>query len=216
MTRAELRRGLVVVGLMALFVSTYASGQSIRPVARCHDGFGEYEQVLDAHFAHACGDSKSAVVLRVYGGLIPEYELVLDPSDSSHSIFWYRPQKSIWGGAYDGFFAGKHRAMQDYISRALKIPFTKQEIEISEAQFPDLVARVATIDTSICEHFPLRDSKGNEQFIEDLDSFELIVDGGRTGAQVSDTGDFTYIVSQNPALLQWDTDIEKILRDHLR
>jgi len=210
------RRGILLSGwIIGLALACVAASGQAAPRIPCYKP-DEYEQVLDAYFAHAHGDVTSNVVLRNYGGLIPEYELVLYPNVSTHSIFWYRPKKAIWDGAYDGFSAGKRRSIQDYISRALKVPFTKEEIGISEAQFSDFITRAATVDTSTCEHLPLKDSRGNEHVIEDAPWLELIVNGGRTRAHVTDTSDFSYIVSQNPELLRWASDIQKILRDHLR
>jgi hypothetical protein len=112
---ARLLRDWIVL-LAVLSTSSVLAVTQERPERKTCYSPDEYEQVLDAYFAHARRNGRSAVVLRVYGWLIPEYELVLDPSVSSHSIFWFRPRKSIWGSAYDGFFAGKHREMQDYVS----------------------------------------------------------------------------------------------------
>lgn len=190
-------------------------GQKPSNPAPCYQP-DEYEQVLDAYFAHARGTDSRAVILRVYGGNVAEYELVLNPDTSNHSIVMYEPVKSIWGGAYDGLFTGRHRGLQDYISRALKVLFTKQEFDVSEGQFSDLVARAEKMDTTICEHLPLKNANGQSQFILDAPWFELIADRGNTRTKVTDTSDFKDVTSQNPLLLQWASELERILRDHAR
>jgi hypothetical protein len=171
----------------------------------------EYEQTLDAYFEHARGESPSAVVLRVYGGLSPEYELVLDPEVAKDSLFWYEPEKSIWGNAYDGLIT-RRRSHDEYVSRALKIPFARKQVKISEAQFLSLISRAADIDTTICERLPHKGSKGETYMIADAPLLEIITNGGRTRAKITDTSDFKEILSQNPALLAWATDVQKLFR----
>lgn len=173
---------------------------------------GEYEQVLDAYFAHARGNEPSEVVLRVYGGLAPEREFVIDPSRSTHQLFVYAPRKSIWGDAYDGLYSGTHRGVAAYTARATRVPFTVKQFEVSEPQLSQLLVEGRSIDPSICEHLPLRDSKGNQQLIEDAPWFELIRDGGQTVTRVTDTSDFKDIVSQNPALVKWALEIQSVAR----
>jgi hypothetical protein len=166
--------------------------------------------VLDAYFANARGSSSSAVVLRVYGGLSREYEIVSDPHVSTHTIFRYTPGKSIWGDASDGLYTGKHSPLADYEARATKVPVTKNSADVPEAMLLDLMVRAKAIDTSICERLPLKDSKAQEHLIEDAPWLEIIVDGGRSRTAVTDTSGFEYIISQNPVLLQWALDLQKV------
>lgn len=84
--------GVLIAGLVALFASTCASGQSVRSIDRCHHVTTEYEPVLDAYFKEARGSEGPGVVLRVYGGRLPEYEIVVNTQISRHSIFRYYPR----------------------------------------------------------------------------------------------------------------------------
>src|ERR1700757_3581151 len=107
-------RTLFGIALVLLAVAGITSAQNSDSVKQCKNDDDEYERVLDAYFANARGSSPSALVLRVYGGLLPEYEIVIDAGTSVHTGFRYTPKKSIWGGAYDGFFTGRHRTLAEY------------------------------------------------------------------------------------------------------
>jgi hypothetical protein len=48
--------------------------------------------------------------------------------------------------------------------------------------------------------------------IADAPLLEIITNGGRTRAKITDTSDFKEILSQNPALLAWATDVQKLFR----
>ena len=120
----------------------------------------EYEPVLDAYFKEARGSEGPGVVLRVYGGRLPEYEIVVNTQISRHSIFRYTPERSISGNVYS--LAKPHLSLNQYKMEALKIPFSKTEVEVPEGELQELIARASRIDTSICEHLPLKDSEGHE------------------------------------------------------
>jgi len=202
-------RSLVSIALVVLAV---AGATAADPIKQCKSDDGEYVRVLDSYFAHARGSSSSAVVLRVYGGLLPEYEIVIDPSVSTHVVFRYTPKKAIWSNVYDGAFIGKHRTLADYSARAIMVPVVTPQFEIPESQLRDLVTMSKSVDTIACEHLPLHDSKGHDYLIEDAPWFEIIMDGGHTNAKVTDTSDSKEIVSQNPSLLQWAISLQNAIR----
>jgi hypothetical protein len=204
MTRVEMPGVLILGLLVALFTSTCASGQSVRSIDRCQHVTSEYEPVLDAYFQQARGSEGLGVVLRVYGGTRPEYEIVVDPQISRHSIFRYTPERSIWGNVYS--LATPHLSLNQDKREALKIPFSKTEVEVPEGELQELVARAKRIDTLICEHLPLKDSEGHEFLPQDGLSFEIITIEGESRASVTDT-DGSRIISQNPAVLQWALDL---------
>jgi hypothetical protein len=117
------------------------------------------------------------------------------------------PEQSIWGSVYS--LSKPHLTLDQYIAEALKIPFSKTEFELPEAKVEELIAGARRIDTSICENLALKDSKGHQYLVHDAASFEMVVDGGRSRAMVTDTSDSRKIVSQNPLLLQWAVDLQK-------
>jgi hypothetical protein len=82
--------------ILVLFTNPGARSQNDSAKTCDFSGNG-YEHLLDGYFARARGNSPSAVILRVYGGLEPEYEIVLNPDISSHTISWYAPKKILWG-----------------------------------------------------------------------------------------------------------------------
>lgn len=168
----------------------------------CPNSLSEYSQVLDAYFSHARGGASSAIVLRVYGGLLPEYEIVIDAKQSTHAIFRYAPARAIQWNVYS--LAQPHLPMGQYKAEALKIPFTRAEFEVGESKLQDLLADANAIDTSVCEHFPLKDSKGHSHLVKDATLFEIIADSGSKRTRVTDTSGFD-LISQNPALLKWGT-----------
>jgi hypothetical protein len=160
--------------------------------------------VLDGYFAHARGSSPSVVVLRVYGGLDPEYEIVIDLSRSTHTLFRYTAKKTIWGKAFDDYM-GTHKDAAGYIPNAIKVPVLKEELEIAAATLQNLLGRAKAISSG-CEKGPFIDSKGGEVVILDAPFLELITNSGQIRARVTDTGG-TDIVSENPVLLQWAMDM---------
>ncbi len=166
--------------------------------------------MLDAYFVHARGSSKSAIVLRIYAGLYPEYEIVLDPQVSMRKVFRYSPVRSIYGKAYDGWdIDNPRRSLTNYISRAKKIPFKKQEFEIPESTFNDLVDRQKGLVRTTCGNELLRNSKGDQVVTLDVSTYELIIDSGRGRSAVLNTnGDD--VISPNPDLLKWATDVLKL------
>jgi len=79
MTKAALS-GFVLGGLLS------ANALQSNP-SGCGDRISEeYEQVLDAYFARVRGHSSSAIILPVYGGMLPEYEIVLDSDSPAGTI----------------------------------------------------------------------------------------------------------------------------------
>ena len=92
---------LFSVALVTVFAVPFTAAQKHPASEDCGFRSYGYEQMLDAYFAHARGSSPSAVVLRVYGGLGPEYEIVIDPNISTHRILRYTARKPIWGKAFD-------------------------------------------------------------------------------------------------------------------
>ena len=169
----------------------------------CADGLREYSQVLDTYFSHARGYSPSAIVLRMYGGLLAEDEIVLNPEVSNHSIFVYTAGRSIWGNVYS--LSRPHRTIDEYGKDAIAIPFSKREVELKEAQFLDLFARANRIDTPICEDL----SRGRHPVIaHDAFEFEIIKNTGNARSRVMDTRGSKRL-SQNPALLRWALDVQE-------
>lgn len=175
--------------------------QNVSARAKCDFRFlQEYDEILDAYFVHARGDRSSLVVARIYGGLTSEYEIVIDTELSRHNIFRYVPARAIHWNVYS--LATPHLSVDQYKAEALKIPFTKTEFEIPEGQLQYLLSRAKKIDTSICEHLPLKDSKGRSNIVADGTGFEIITDSGNKRARVTDTNG-SDLVNQNPGLLNW-------------
>ena len=98
------------VALVMVLAAPFTAAQKDSASEDCGFGGYGYEQMLDAYFAHARGSSPSAVVLRVYGGLDPEYEIVIDPNISSHSILRYTAKEPIWGKAFDDYMRNHQTA----------------------------------------------------------------------------------------------------------
>src|SRR5437764_7489632 len=140
--------------LAALWCSCNAAyaqnSRTQRPSARigCDSEFlQEYDEILDAYFGNARGNRGSLVVARIYGGLSPEYEIVIDTELSSHKVFRYVPARAIHQNVYS--LSRPHLSMIEYKAEALKIPFTVTEFEIAEGQLQDLLSRAKDIDSSI-------------------------------------------------------------------
>ena len=201
--------GLTTAVAVALLMGcSYASAQHSNPCERV--SVDTYERVLDAYFENARGNSPSAIVLRIYGGLYPEYEVVLDPQISDHKIFRYGPVRSIYGKAYDGWNTGNpRRTLSEYVARAKKIPIRKQEFEIPELEFSSLVERQKHFGLTTCGNEPLLNSEGKDIVVIDVSTYELITDSGRKRSAVPNTLGGN-IVSPNPDLLNWATEIRKL------
>ena len=165
----------------------------------------ECAQVLDAYFAHARGNTPSAVVLRVYGGFLPEYEIVIDPENSPGTLVRYAAAKSILGNVYS---LGKpHLTVDQYVTEAVEVPSSKTEFNVPDERIKDLLSKAGAIDTSICEHQPIKDLKGHDVLVLDAPSFEILEKQGRVRARVTDTD--AKVVSQNPALKDWGLDLQE-------
>ncbi len=158
----------------------------------------EYEQVLDAYFTHARGTSPSMIVLRVYGVQL-EYEMLLDPEKLPDELVRYAATKSIWGNVYS--IEKPHLKVEQYVTQAEEVPFSKDELKISDELMQGLLARASTIDTSICEHQPMKGTRGGTFMVKDAQWFEIIKEQGRVRARVTDAG--AKVVSQNPGLKRW-------------
>ena len=163
----------------------------------------EYEKVLDAYFTHARGNSPSALVLRVYGGLLPEYELLLDPENSPGIVVRYAPTRSIWVNVYS--LGRPHLTIEQYVTQAEEVPFSRDEFKISDELMQSLLAKAKTIDTSICEHQPMKGIHGETFMVKDAPWFEIIEEQARIRARVTDAG--PKVVSQNSALQKWGHDV---------
>lgn len=198
------------VALVMVFAVPFTAAQKHPASEDCGFRSYGYEQMLDAYFAHARGSSPSAVVLRVYGGLGPEYEIVIDPNISTHRILRYTARKPIWGKAFDDYMRN-HRTAAGYVPQAIKVPVSKHEFEIPRTKLQELVAGAKTIDPN-CENRPFNDSKGNQVVVLDAPYLELIVNSGRSRARVTDTEGMD-VISQNPALLRWALDVENATRE---
>jgi hypothetical protein len=194
------------VALLLVLAAPFTTGQKHSSVDGCAFGDYGYEQVLDGYFAHARGRNSSAVILRVYGGLAPEYEMVIDPSLSTHTIFRHGARKVIWGKAFDDYM-GTHKDAAGYIPVAIKVPVSKKAFDVPETKLQELVARAKEID-SRCENGPFTNSEGKEVVVLDAPYLEVITNSGKIRARVTDTSDFKEIVSQNPSLVQWALDVE--------
>jgi hypothetical protein len=166
----------------------------------------EYEPVLDAYFKEARGSEGPGVVLRVYGGRLPEYEIVVNTQISRHSIFRYYPRaidlgerlqprettsksESVQnGGAQNSFLENGSRSAERRIART----YCASEQD-----------RYFNLRASPAQGF-----RGSRISATDGLSFEIITIGGESRARVTDT-DGSRIISQNPALLQWALDLQK-------
>jgi len=171
----------------------------------------DYTQVLDDFFQQAHGPLKGAVVLRVYGGLLPEYEIVLDPETNPKNLTEYEPKQSIWGNVFD--LTASRQTTEHYVAAARKMRVIKKEFAVPEERIRDLWRRAQAIDTSTVEPGSFKDSKGHEMVIMDAPYFELILNDGAVRTRVTDTSG-SDIVSSNPVLLQWSLDVESTLSPH--
>jgi hypothetical protein len=186
-----------------------ASAQSTTSKSKpCNRFDSEYESVLDAYFIHVRGNIDSAIVLRIFGGLFPEYEIVFDPAVSKSALTRYSPSRIIWGKTYN--LGGSHRSLAEYQRLAIEIPVVKQAFELPQEKLDELIRRAARVDTSICESAPFKDRKGHDTLILDAPWFELITNGGKTRARVTDTTG-SDISSQNATLLQWALDVQRFV-----
>ena len=174
----------------------------------------QYAQVLDAFFEHARGTAETAVVLRIWGGLGPEYEIVLDPETAPRSLTIWTAAKPIWGNAFS--LSSPRPTTDESIALAQKIHISKKEVPAPEEQVRELWRRAFTVETSASEHGPFRDSKGREVVILDAPYLEMISDGGRKRVRVEDTGDFKDVTSHNPVLLHWALDLIAISKSESR
>ncbi len=165
----------------------------------------QYADVLDAYFERARGVSEKAIILRVWGGLSPEYEIVLDPETAPKSIAVWTAVKPIWGNAYD--LSGPKSTTEEFVSVATKIAVSKRKVPLPEEQLRELWRQALAVDLSLSEHGTFRDSKGREVVILDAPILEMITNGGRTRVQVTDTSG-TDVISANPSLLHWAMDLE--------
>jgi hypothetical protein len=201
----------IYFSILALFVvgSITATTQSRPEPTRCPGVNAEYEQLLDSYFAHVRGTSSTAIVLRVYGGRQAEYEIVIDPQISPNRLFRYSASEPIAQTVYS--LAGVHRTMQEYTAAAVMIPAAKTEADLSESQFRDIVARAKSIDASICEKLPLTNHRGHAILVFDVPWFEFIRANGQTRSRTTDAD--RVVVNQNPSLLHWGRNLEKVFEN---
>jgi hypothetical protein len=69
------------------------------------------------------------------------------------------------------------------------------------------------IDTSICEHQPMKDTKKHTVIVLDVPWFEIMEKQGRVRARV--IGADARVISQNPALKSWAFDLEQAFGSRL-
>jgi len=197
-------RQVLVVAMVTFFSYAQAQGQNGSDKALSFER--QYSEVLDAFFDSARETSETAIILRVWGGLSPEYEIVLDPEIAPMSLTVLTASKPIWGNAYS--LAKPRLSADESIAAARKIGVSKRDLPVAEEQLRELWRRALAVDPSVSEHGPFRDSKGREVLILDAPYFEIIMHAGRTRAHVTDTSG-SDIVSGNPMLLHWALDMER-------
>jgi len=134
------------------------------------------------------------------------YDQILDAYFTT--LFRYSPAKSIWDKYNDWLSANPRRTLNAYVSRAKKISFRKQESDVSESDFNDLIARTKALNLTTCGLEPTVKTDGSQVLVLDAPIFEVILEAGKIRAGVLNTsGDD--VVSPNPDLLKWSLDVRE-------
>lgn len=204
MARGRAFRLALVVTTATVFPFALAAAQDVGKKIPTFER--QYGEVLDAFFEHVRGVSETAIILRVWGGLSPEYEIVLDPEITPKSLDIWTAAKPIWGNAYG--LSGARPATDESIALARKIGASKTKVAVPEEQLRELWRRALVVDTSLSEDRPFRDSQGRQVVLLDVPYLEMIIHGGRTRVRVTDTSG-SDVVSENPLLLRWAIDLEQ-------
>jgi hypothetical protein len=163
----------------------------------------EYEQVLDAYFSHAYSTTPSAVVLRIYGGLAPEYEIVLDPINSPNAVARYTPANSIWGNVYG--LNRRHLHLDEYIEQAERVPVVRVEFPVTHGTISMLLAMAKSCDMAISDRMPLEDHSGRAILVHDAPWYEVLQNQRTIRARVTSS----HVVStRNPRLVEFGQKLE--------
>jgi hypothetical protein len=112
----------IVIWALVLYGCTVADAKKSQPSGCGSKWAQEYDQVLDAYFAHACGNSPSAIVLRVYGART-EYEILLDPENSPDKLVRYVATEPIWENVHS--LAKPQLTIAQYVTEAEEVRLRK-------------------------------------------------------------------------------------------
>lgn len=188
--------------VLALALACTAQAED-HPKTPCYK-LDEYEQVLDAYFAHAYSMSSSATIVRIYGGLAPEYEIVLDPIRYPNAVVRYTPAKSIWGNIYS--LAKPHLSLNQYVEQAQQVPVNKVEYPLPEERMKALLETAGGIDMNVCEQMPMKDHSGHAVIVLDAPWYEVLQKQRTIRVRVTSSRE---VVTRNPRLMDLGQMLER-------